>query len=142
MQAPTYSSADALPQALTAQILQHVPQQQRLSQCALACKAWATAAAAATVHVQYTPNYSTITDFNDWLEQHAGQLLSLRVTSETEAEYDIVLPWEGFPKLQQLHLKGVKLRELLARADSNSDSSSGSDSDSEVHQAKTATATA
>jgi hypothetical protein len=48
------TAADQLPEALVARILQHVPLQQRLASCALVCKAWAPAAAAATNKLSLT----------------------------------------------------------------------------------------
>jgi hypothetical protein len=52
LQDPGGSNLAALPTTLLAEVLQHVPQQQRLTQCALVCTAWAPAAAQATVHVE------------------------------------------------------------------------------------------
>jgi hypothetical protein len=48
------SAADQLPGALLARILQHVPLQQRLASCALVCKSWKPAAAAATDKLSLT----------------------------------------------------------------------------------------
>jgi hypothetical protein len=94
---------------LAAQILQHVPQQQRLSHCALACKAWATAAAAATVYVEYSPTAATLPAFESWLQQHAGQILTLKVdcADRYNYEHELLLPVNTMGQLQQLHLKGV-----------------------------------
>lgn len=78
LQAPTTTLSD-LSVALTSQVLRHVPQQQRLTHCALVCRAWASAAAVATIHVERELTASTQSAIQDWLQQHAGQLLSLQL---------------------------------------------------------------
>ena len=121
----------SLPEALTARILQHVPQQHRLQQCALACKAWASAATLATVHVELTlqADSQAIPAFESWLEQHAGQLESLQLNL-TEAgsssmdeyedhprlphspwyiQHELQLPWDKLAKLQRLQLECFKV---------------------------------
>ena len=103
-------------------------QQQRLSQCALACKAWAAAAAAATVHVEYSPTAATLTEFEQWVNQHAGQLLTLEVlTSDRFAfDHELLLPLNSLGQLQVLHLKGLVLLnsddDYLAENSSSSNS--------------------
>jgi hypothetical protein len=129
VQVKTGSSAAALPQHLTAQILQHVLQQQRLSQCAVACKAWAAAAAAATVHVEYSPTAATLTEFEQWVNQHAGQLLTLKVLTSDRFEYDheLLLPLNSLGQLQVLHLQGLMLlnSDDEISAENSSSSSNG-----------------
>lgn len=70
-----------LPVVLPAQVLAHVPQQQRLTQCALVCRAWSSAAASVTVHVQCMLTAATALAFQAWLLQHAGQLRALQLSS-------------------------------------------------------------
>jgi hypothetical protein len=53
LQAPRGAACAAMSTTLLAEVLQHVPQQQRLTQCALVSSAWATAAAQATVHLEF-----------------------------------------------------------------------------------------
>jgi hypothetical protein len=115
---------------LTARILQNVPQQQRLSDCALACKAWATAAAAATVHVEYSPTGATLPAFHAWVNQHAGQIITLQVDCADRYDYahELLLPLNSLEQLQQLHLKGLKLNHL-ADTPSVDDSSNSSSMD-------------
>jgi hypothetical protein len=108
------SPAAALPDALTAQILQHVPQQQRLQQCALTCKAWASAAALATVHVEQElqAEDQAIPALESWLQKHAGHLESLQLSHNVSAVYrthELQLPWAKLAKLQRLQLQGFKV---------------------------------
>jgi hypothetical protein len=124
--APSPSITAVLPEALTAQILQHVPQQQRLQQCALVCKAWASAAAVATVHVEqkYKPA-QTIPAIGSWLRQHAAQLESLQL-SYRGRQRQPQLPWAKLAKLQRLQLWGFAL-SLPGERDSSGSGSSGED---------------
>jgi hypothetical protein len=126
--AQTPSSAAALPEALTAQILQHVPQQQRLQQCALACKAWASAAVLATAHVQQKLQAKgrAIPDLQSWLQKHAGHLESLQLSHSKTAVYKqlgLQLPWAKLAKLQRLQLEGFKV--MLPGEDDSSGSTPG-----------------
>ena len=118
-----------LPEALTAQVLQHVPQQQRLQQCALVCKAWASAATLATTHVEqkYKPA-QTIPAIESWLRQHAAQLESLQL-SYNGRQREPQLPWAKLAKLQRLQLGGFAL-SLPGEQDSSSSGSSGEDTHS------------
>ena len=127
--AQTPSSAAALPEALTAQILQHVPQQHRLQQCALACKAWASAAALATAHVQQKLQAKgrAIPALESWLRKHAGHLESLQLSHSKTAVYkqlDLQLPWAQLAKLQCLQLEGFKV--MLPGEDDSSGSNPSS----------------
>ena len=77
---PTCScKASELPVALLAHILQHVPQQQRLTVAALVCKPWATAATLATVSVEHNHTKQSSEAFQAWLAANGGQLVSLQV---------------------------------------------------------------
>jgi hypothetical protein len=124
--APSTSSVAALPEALTAQILQHVPQQQRLQHCALVCKAWASAAALATVNVEQTfkAEGQAILAFKSWLQKHAGHLESLQLSYSAVCEkLELQLPWAQLAKLQRLQLQGF---ELSLPGEEDSSISSGS----------------
>ena len=121
------SSAALLPEALTARILQHVPQQLRLQQCALTCKAWASAAALAAVHVELKLQAESQAKpaLERWLQQHAGQLESLQLTinldghddeqlsdNDWDTRHELQLPWAQLAKLQRLQLHGFELTLL------------------------------
>jgi hypothetical protein len=126
--APSTSSFAALPEALTAQILQHVPQQQRLQQCALACKAWASAAVLATAHVEQTfqAEGQALPVFESWLQKHAGHIESLQLSYVGEwcEKHELQLPWAKLAKLQRLQLQGFEL--TLPREGGISNNISGS----------------
>jgi hypothetical protein len=118
---PSPSPAAALPEALTAQILLHVPQQQRLQQCALTCKAWAAAAALATVHVQqkFKPDVQAISAFNSWLQRYAEHIETLEL-SRSDRGTQPQLRLCKLAKLQRLQLEGVALLLQGERAGSGS----------------------
>jgi hypothetical protein len=121
------SSAAALPEGLTAHILQHVPQQQRLQQCAAVCKAWASAAALATTHVELNRTRGqTISAFDSWLQQHAGQLESLQLSfiGCGDEQLELQLPVGKLARLQRLELVGIK---LLLPGEGDSTCSTGED---------------
>jgi hypothetical protein len=91
----------ALPIDTVAHVLRWVPQQQRLCQCAMVCRAWRTAAAAATVDIQTVPasNLKAAQCFHKWLLRHGGsvQALTLNRTGTSQRSQQIALP------LKQLH---------------------------------------
>ena len=124
-QRPT--SATSLPEALTAQILQHVPQQERLQQCATVCKAWASAAALATIHVQQgLQEDHARRAVEGWLEKHAGHLESLQLSHSDTAMFvhqGLQLPWTKLAKLQRLQLEDFNV--TLPGEDDSSDSTPG-----------------
>jgi hypothetical protein len=116
LQVPSISD---LPLALTARVLSHVPQQQRLTQCALVCRDWAAAATRGTVHVQITRlKAGAVAAFKRWLRQHARQLLTLK----------LLTPWVGcrlslrsvghFQQLQRLELECLDLTNEPRKASS------------------------
>jgi hypothetical protein len=123
--------SSVLPEALTAQILQHVPQQQRLKQCALVCKAWAAAATEVTVHVEGSLDNmppGALAALESWLVKHGGQLESLKLCGGTNL---LQLPLDKLGKLQRLQLERLSVR-LPGDSDSSWDRScleSGSDTD-------------
>jgi hypothetical protein len=96
----------------------------------LACKAWASAATLATVHVelklQAEAKGQAIPVIEIWLQHHAGQIESLQLTltspsmgdmvydpqltySDRTAQHGLQLPWAKLSKLQRLQLEGFKL---------------------------------
>ena len=78
--------APELPAALWAQVLQHVPLQQRLSRCALVCKAWAAAAAAATVDIKVQLfGDEKLAALQSWLHRHSGHLCSFKLARDAQA---------------------------------------------------------
>jgi hypothetical protein len=105
------SDAEALPTALTAQILQHVPLSQRLGQCSLVSQAWASAAVLATQHVVRSKlSADAIPSLEAWLKRHGTQLLSLRLSCGSyNAEYQLQLPLHKLAKLQWLQLEAFQL---------------------------------
>jgi hypothetical protein len=100
-----------LPVRLVAGILQHVPQQQRLGQCAMVCSAWALAAARATVHVvceELQPD--AVPALQSWLSKHAAQLLGLELYMNWRHQCVLQLPVDRLTKLQSLRLQSFKLQ--------------------------------
>lgn len=69
-----------LPATLLAELLQHVPLKERLSACALVCRAFASAATLATTHLKdLLLPLENVAAIESWAEQHAGQLVSLEI---------------------------------------------------------------
>jgi hypothetical protein len=92
-----------------------VPQQQRLQQCALACKAWASAAALATCHVEHVfkAQGPAIPACESWLQKYAGQLISLQLAfscSKSDEYHNLQIPWAKLTKLQRLQLECLQLQ--------------------------------
>lgn len=112
MQMP--SSAPDLPVLVAAAILAQVPQQQRLTQCALVCTMWAAAAALATVHVKQNVKSGkahAVAALAAWLQKHAGQLLSLQLSADRFCgQHMLQLPLHKLTQLQLLKLVRVNLR--------------------------------
>jgi hypothetical protein len=107
-------SVAALPLALWSEVLQHVPQQQRLSQCALVCRTWASAATAVTVHIQRElhPDAApaAVPALQSWLALYAGQLLGLQLSVSCLRMDMLQLPLDELTTLQHLQLQSFKLR--------------------------------
>lgn len=118
------NSISMLPMALLARILQHVPQEERLASCALVSKAWAAAAAAATVSIHVEGlNSSKTASLQSWVELHARQLQSLRLQRRYwQSRSPLQLPCAELQQLSVLHLSGVQ--PLLQKAHVNASSSS------------------
>lgn len=114
LQGPHMSGAAAaceLPAALCAEMLQHVPQQDRLCQCALVCRSWALAAVQATVSIASHIKTHHAPAFQRCLAQHAaGQLTTLKVSLFERDGQTLQLPLDKMSKLQHLKLEGLKLQ--------------------------------
>lgn len=114
-----------LPESVLVHILHYVPQQARLSRCALVGRTWAAAAAAATSSIAWVRNCSvksrapreedaaaacvaaSLASFQAWLDQHAEQLVSVSVSIENPHELRLRLP-PAMPRLQRLSIDGVR----------------------------------
>jgi hypothetical protein len=109
MQACSFSR---LPEPLLAHILQALPQQDRLTSCASVCTSWAAAATAVTVavdvdHLCQSPVATAA--LQAWLQRHAGQLGSLKVTPSFGARKFCLNPGE-LQHLTKLELRGCELQ--------------------------------
>ena len=118
-------------------ILQHVPQQERLSSCALVCSNWAAAAALATTHVRTNrvsaerrmisaakPEHRVLAAeklaaLGSWLSKHAKQMVELNVAPfslvtlhqhKEQPRPQLLLPAADLVQLTQLHLSGCHPR--------------------------------
>lgn len=84
-----------LPDAVVELILQQLPQQDRLCRAALVCRAWAAAAAAATVAITFDSPKPTqeerqqdFMSLKDWLHQHSQQLVSARISGRSQLQLE------------------------------------------------------
>lgn len=116
-----------LPATLLTRVLQSLPQRERLTSCATVCKSWADAAAAATVEVDiYMPHgrphhaLGRSAAFQAWLEQHAGQLMSLRVLGDYDESPKFHLPFFKLQQLSRLDLEGLDVHLNPAAGSSSS----------------------
>lgn len=102
------AGAAELPVALCAEILRHVPQQDRLGLCALVCRAWASAAIQATVNLEKEVEKEHLPALQGWLAQHSGQLQTLKLFGYSWGEemLQLQLPWDKMIRLQHLKLNG------------------------------------
>lgn len=121
-----------LPAELLAQILRHVPQQQRLSQCALVCRRWAAAATAvttaATVSIVHKNLCETkLTALNLWIAQHGTQAssLDLRWCCYPPPDGPLQLPCAGLPHLASLNLASLQVDLQLPDPQQQTSSVSG-----------------
>lgn len=91
-----------LPATVLPQILQHVPLQQRLRDCAQVCQAWAAAAAMATTNISLADlTAEKLPSLQAWIEQHGQGLVSLELgVSQAELQ----LPCPKLLQLTRLHL--------------------------------------
>jgi hypothetical protein len=120
------SQFSRLPEALLARILQALPQRDRLVRCATVCTSWAAAATAATVHVEHpfmSPEVDTV--FNPWLQRHAGQLESLKVTPQYWTMVKLCLPCGELQRLTRLDVAHCQCDlQLKTASEGGHDSSS------------------
>ena len=104
-----------LPQNVLVQLLQHVPQDHRLSSCALVSQNWSQAAAQATADIWLWSDARTLSGLQQWLElkQHGGHVTSLhfsddeycyRYSGDGLERYVVTLAALPCPKLQYLDL--------------------------------------
>jgi hypothetical protein len=115
------SQFSRLPPAILTCILQLLPQWERLRNCATVCKSWAKAATAATVEVNVSLAPPSHASFEPWLEQHAGQLVSLRVVDngwDPSMKTDFHLPLFKLQQLSRLDLQGLQVDSSLADSSS------------------------
>lgn len=103
-----------LPLAVLTHILQHVPQQQRLTSAALAASSWAKAAAHATVKVQNRVRAHTAPGFEAWLEKYAGQVESIDVRGLGVVRLE--LPWAQLSSVVSLNLASLELPAISTAA--------------------------
>lgn len=101
-----------LPIAVVEGILQRVPLQQRLGDCALTCQEWADAAARATVHIQHlSVKPGDLPALQVWLSQHAQHLTSLELLPANQARGGhVLLPGDKLPQLEGLSLQNLHLQ--------------------------------
>jgi hypothetical protein len=108
------------PLAVLARVLEHVPTQQRLSQCALVCQHFAAAAAIATNSISICNRRrcygssctgrhrlpdSKLPALQAWTQQHAGQLVSISFCGK----HQLQLPCADLLQLTSLELAGQML---------------------------------
>lgn len=133
------SPLSLLPEALLANILESVPQQNRLKDASVVCRAWARCANAATTSITCHPscrylgpaNYKDLqyddklTPLSTWLSQHAKQVESMEV--RIHGSQKLVLPCANLALLTKLDVSYGKVELQLpdtALASSSSASAS------------------
>jgi hypothetical protein len=133
---PAFRSPCAnLPTAVLAQILQLVPQQQRMYSCAVVSEAWQAAAAAGTVSVVcngLSEASLKLWALEAWLRQHGHQLTALSATQAVQfsapmPNTQLRLPCAELPQLARLDLSGLQpilMSRLTPRLFGNSEASS------------------
>lgn len=98
-----------LPAQLLVCILRHLPQSDRLTNCAAVSKSWAAAANAATTDVKLTTaTDKAMSSFQTCLLQHAGQLRSIKLVRSPSSDcLPLELPCAELQQLYSLTLTGV-----------------------------------
>jgi len=107
------SAESQLPQAVLVRVMQLLPLNTRLRNCALVSKAWAAAAAAATVEIEasliHHPAY-----LQPWLQQHGVKVTSLVLTGPAHGDHhagqQLLLTCVEFKHLTRLELQQVPLQ--------------------------------
>lgn len=95
-------SVPELPDAVLGTIFQHVPLKQRLSCCALVCRAWAAAASATTAHLDASVSASNAQALESWIDRHAEQLASINLHHSYHGIPTLELHCSKLTQLQQL----------------------------------------
>lgn len=94
---------------LLAKVLQYVPQEQRLSSCALVSRSWHTTALAATSSVSIS-SCMKLPAFQRYVSKHGNLLSSVCITNGyywADASEALCIPFEQLEKLQSLQLTRV-----------------------------------
>jgi hypothetical protein len=86
------STASQLPQELWVQILQYVPNYQRLSACALVCRKLARAAASATTSVELTASQRCAAFLSHWVSSYGSSLTRLHLSADDSSIRDLPCP--------------------------------------------------
>jgi hypothetical protein len=102
-----------LPEAAVACILQHVPLRERLTHCALVCRAWAALAAAAPANVDVQGVYGRerCEQLQYWLNKHAGVVVTF--TAEDCSRWPLQLPILKLTQLHSLDLWWLKVQQQV-----------------------------
>jgi hypothetical protein len=97
-----------LPNAAVACILQHLPLRQRLTSCALVCKAWAAVAATVPANVELgTYSSETAKQLQEWLDAHADVVVRLAHAHTYQDAHTWQLPVRKLTQLRSLNLSKV-----------------------------------
>jgi hypothetical protein len=114
------TSLENLPQEVLLQVLQQLPQQDRIGACSLTCKALHTAAGPATEEVQLSPKQLSQQQADAlvaWLTKHSSRALSKFCLDSSErfgftkAAVTLCLPWQQLDQLTSLILRSVTIQQ-------------------------------
>jgi hypothetical protein len=95
-------SVPELPDAVLGTIFQHIPLKQRLSCCALVCRAWAAAVSATAAHLDASVSYSNAQALQSWIDCQGGQLASINLHNFNYNAITLELHCSKLTQLQQL----------------------------------------
>jgi hypothetical protein len=95
------------PEAVLDTIFQHIPLKQRLSCCAVVCRAWAAAASTATAHLNSPVSASNTQALQSWIDRQAGQLASIILRN---SDYDY---YHAIPTIELHCSKLTQLQKLV-----------------------------
>jgi hypothetical protein len=112
-------------------ILQHVPLRQRLNCCALVCRSWAAAAAAAPAEVNAELDSERCEQLQDWLAKHGGVVVGLTTRLSTASlrwrvKDLLALPVQKLTQLRRLELYQLKVYSSAAGSTSSAAGSTSS----------------
>ena len=114
----TTAAQEVIPQlqdAAVACILQHVPLQQRLSVCAMVCRAWAAAAVTVTTNIDILFKRSNrCVHLQDWLAKRGGVVVALTAQHSPCAQSISTHPLR-LPVLQLMQLRSLNLSRVKAQ---------------------------